>query len=215
MKKIEDIFTKTPILLIAGIVAVAVNVIDLIAELVIYKSVSLYCIPVILYIALCADLLVVYKKGETTAQKTLLGSLLTILLYENLKILISNIEGGAPISDIIMAWIATVCYVLVFVNHIFMQHDHKGVRIYSVVNQITLPVLFMVYIFNAITFTVNPFGIFDILWNVSMISILLMIICMETRIQKYKRYRRAKEDAGEWNEETRKKAKKIFSFDIE
>lgn len=213
MKKVEDFFTKTAVLLIAGIVAVSINVIQLMMTL-FMGGISTYCIPYILYIVICLDLIISYKNGETSVQKTLMGALLVILVEGSLSSLLTwtGLDSGKTIGGLILCSVWALCYILVFVNHLLMQHDHSGRDFYSKTNQVILAVLLASYVAELFVFAFSAYEVFNV---ISMMSIVLLIVCMETRIQKYKRYRKEAEEAGNWNEETRKKAKKIFSFDVE
>jgi len=156
-------------------------------------------------------LFIAYKKGQTNLQKMLLGGLLTYMVFDYLSSLINHLQMSYPASTI--TWILnSIFIIIVFISYMRQQMDHKGASISTVVSQccgIMMVGAFLHQLYNAY-YMISTLP--TVLWWISISATYIYIIAMCTRINEYKKIRTAKKAEGNWTEEERKKAKKIFSI---
>lgn len=208
MKWFEDIFTKSKLMIISGILSIACYF-TLTVTSIIYSAptVAQYLILAVLL----ALLLICYKKGETSCQKALAGAILGILTYAYWTV-VSGIFGRGSASVEFLELFMTIFLTIIFINHILLQVDHKGDKIVIKISQIMLAIAIIWQFVEMIAQIFGGGQYYDIINSFSLLSAVTMITCMESRIQKYKAARSAGLGNGTWTEKERQKYKKIFKF---
>lgn len=208
MKWFEDIFTKSKLMIISGVISVVVNLGLAVVNAISYPPlVAQYLI----FAALPALILICYKKGETSAQKALIGAVLGIAMYANWTML-SGIYGLGSAGIVILGAFLTIFYTILFINHILLQIDHKGDNKVIRASQIMLIIAILWQLAELIAQFFSGGQYYNVLSSIGFLSLVTMITCVESRIQKYKARRSAAMAAGTWTEEERQKCKKIFKF---
>lgn len=208
MKWFENIFTKSKLMIICGILSVA-------------GYFALACISVItsahlteqylILAVLSALLMICYKKGETSCQKALIGSILGVLMYAYWGIMAGFIEAEKNSIGYLELFM-TIFLTIMFINHLLLQIDHKGDTKVIKVSQIMLVIAIVVQIAEMLAQIINHQMYFMVLNSFSLLATVAMITCVESRVQKYKARRSAAMKDGTWTEEERQKSKKIFKF---
>ena len=208
MKWFENIFTKSKLMIICGILSVA-------------GYFALACISVItsahlteqylILAVLSALLMICYKKGETSCQKALIGAILGVLMYAYWGIMAGFIEAEKN-SIGYLEFFMTIFLTIMFVNHLLLQIDHKGDTKVIKVSQIMLVIAIALQIAETLAQIINNQMYFMVLNSFSLLATVAMITCVESRVQKYKARRSAAMKAGTWTEEERQKSKRIFKF---
>ena len=208
MKWFENIFTKSKLMIICGILSVA-------------GYFALTCISIItsahlteqylILAVLSALLLICYKKGETSCQKALIGAILGVLMYAYWGIMAGFIEAEKNSIGYLELFM-TIFLTIMFINHLLLQIDHKGDTKVVKVSQIMLVIAIVVQIAEMLAQIINNQMYFMVLNSFSLLATVAMITCVESRIQKYKARRSAAMESGTWTEEERQKSKKIFKF---
>ena len=208
MKWFEDIFTKSKLMIVSGVISVIVNLALAVINAITYPSmVAQY----VIFASLPALILLCYKKGETSAQKALIGAVLGIAMYANWTML-SGIYGLGSSNIVTLGAFLTIFYTILFINHILLQIDHKGDKQIVLASQIMLIIAIIWQLTETIAQFLNGGQYYDVLSSLGFLSLVTMITCVESRIQKYKARRSAAMAAGTWMEEERQKSKKIFKF---
>lgn len=208
MKWFENIFTKSKLMVISGLLGIA-------------GYLALACISVItsahlaeqylILAVLPALLMICYKKGETSCQKALVGAILGILMYAYWGIMAGFIEAEKNSIGYLELFM-TLFLTVIFINHLLLQIDHKGDAKIIKANQIILVIAIVLQIAETLAQIINQQMYYMTLNSFSLLCIVTMITCVESRIQKYKARRSAAMKAGTWTEEERQKSKKIFKF---
>ena len=208
MKWFEDIFTKSKLMIISGILGIV-------------GYFALGCISVItsahltaqylILVVLPALLLICYKKGETSCQKALVGAILGVLMYAYWGIMSGFIEAEKNSIGYLELFM-TIFLTIMFINHLLLQIDHKGGAQIIKVSQIMLVVAIILQFAETLAQIINNQMYYMVLNSFSLLCTVTMITCIESRIQKYKARRSAAMNAGTWTEEERQKSKKIFKF---
>lgn len=208
MKRFEDIFTKSKLLVISGVVSAA-------------SYFALACISVItsahlteqylILAALSALLMICYKKGETSCQKALVGAVLGVLMYAYWGIMAGFI-GAEKNSIGYLELCMTIFLTIMFINHLLLQTDHKGDTKIINVSRIMLVIAIVLQIAETLAQIINNQEYYMVLNSFGLLSTVTMVTCIESRIQKYKARRSAAMNAGTWTEEERQKSKKIFKL---
>ena len=208
MKWFEDIFAKSKLMIISGVISVIVNLALAVID-------AINCPPLIaqylIFAILPALILLCYRKGETSAQKALIGAVLGILMYANWTML-SGIYGLGSTGIVTLGTFLTIFYTILFINHILLQIDHKGDKQIILASQIMLIVAVIWQFMEMIAQFFNGGQYYNVLTSIGILSLVTMITCVESRIQKYKARRSAAMASGTWTEEERQKSKKIFKF---
>ena len=208
MKWFEDIFAKSKLMIISGVISVIVNLALAVIGAINYPPlIAQYLI----FAFLPALILLCYKKGETSAQKALIGAVLGILMYANWTML-SGIYGLGSTGIVTLGTFLTIFYTILFINHILLQIDHKGDKQIILASQIMLIVAVIWQFMEMIAQFFNGGQYYNVLTSIGILSLVTMITCVESRIQKYKARRSAAMASGTWTEEERQKSKKIFKF---
>lgn len=222
MKKIEKIFSNTKFMMTVGILAAIICFVRHIpyAFLPDYPEFKFDFLAEIALPLLIVFLLIAFKKGETNIQKTLLGALLFFLVSMNFPYGIYYIEdyflGGYDASWLYYGIIYTISGVMevgIFVSHCLLQSDHIGSNKLVVLNRLFCVVVIGVYVFDIF----HSFVFEDIYLNneymldsIAEILLIVMVICMETKIQMYKKIRTEAISSGTWTSEEKAKAKELF-----
>ena len=208
MKWFEDIFTKSKLMIVSGVISVVVNLVLAVIDVISYPPlVAQY----VIFASLPALILVCYKKGETSAQKALIGAVLGIAMYANWTML-SGIYGLGSSDIVTLGTFLTIFYTILFINHILLQIDHKGDKKIILASQIMLIIAIIWQLTEMIAQFFNGGQYYNVLSSMGFLSLVTMITCVESRIQKYKARRSAAMAAGTWTEEERQKSKKTFKF---
>ena len=157
-----------------------------------------------------------YRKGETNVQKTLLGALLICLCTVSVDAaceLFLRADGSLLRKALAVA--EAICFAALFVNHLFAQSDHTGVMRHVHISQALTAVLLVKEFADLLVgcFLLLPASQFaDGVFSLSMVLTVLMIVCIDTRIQTYKKLRLSKREKSVWTEEARTEAKEIFKI---
>ena len=195
-------------MIISGVISVAVNLALAVIGAINYPPlIAQYLI----FAILPALILLCYKKGETSAQKALIGAVLGILMYANWTML-SGIYGLGSAGIVTLGTFLTIFYTILFINHILLQIDHKGDKQIVSASQIMLVVAIIWQFIEMIAQIFDGGQYYNVLSSIGILSLVTMITCVESRIQKYKARRSAAMASGTWTEEERQKSKKIFKF---
>lgn len=215
----KKFFTSSKVLVVSGIIAALLRALCYVPYL--FKPEYEYVtdfIPELVFAVVIVLLIVAYKKGEINIQKALMGALLFYCAQNTF------IGGVYIVEDYLLEYygdlhftvffaILGVLEYVVFFSHIFMQSDHVGNSVLIKINQISCVAVFAIYVLEAIYDTYS-FGIrfysTELLFDISQAFYIIMIVCLETKIQAYKRVRAAALTNGDWNEETKKQARKDF-----
>ena len=208
MKWFEDIFTKSKLMIISGVISIIINLSLAVIGAINYPPlIAQYLI----FALLPALILLCYKKGETSAQKALIGAVLGILMYANWTML-SGIYGLGSASVVTLGTFLTIFYTILFINHILLQIDHKGDKQIIIASQIMLIIAIIWQLTEMVAQFFSGGQYYNVLTSIGFLSLVTMITCVESRIQKYKARRSAGLSSGTWTEEERQKSKKIFKF---
>ena len=208
MKWFEDIFTKSKLMIVSGVISVIVNLALMVISVINHAPlVAQY----VILASLPALILLCYKKGETSAQKALIGAVLGVLVFAHWTLL-SGVYGLGSSGIVTLGTFLTIFYTILFINHILLQIDHKGDKQIILASQIMLVIAIVWQIVEMIAQFFNGGQYYNVLSSIGYLSLVTMITCVESRIQKYKARRSAGIAAGTWTEEERQKSKKIFKF---
>ncbi len=208
MKWFEDFFTKSPLMIISGIISgVGYTVLAVTCIITSAPMTSNY----VILAALLAILLICYKKGETSCQKALSGAILGILMY-SYWIIVSGTYGKGSISVVFLEVFMTIFLTIIFINHLLLQVDHKGSQKVIKISQVMLIIAIILQFAEVLAQIISGGQYYDVINSFSLLSAVTMITCMESKIQKYKAIRTAELSKGTWTEEKRQKYKKIFKF---
>ncbi len=208
MKWFEDIFSKSKLMIISGVLSI-------IAYLVLIVSCIISPAPLIasylIFAVLNTLLLICYKKGETSCQKALAGAILGIQTYAYWTIC-SGMFGNSGGAIVFLEIFMTIFLTIMFINHLLLQIDHKGDKKIIFASQIMLIIAVIWQFVEFITQIASGAMYYDIINSFALLCTVTMINCMEARIQKYKARRAEAMAKGIWTEEERAKSKKIFKF---
>lgn len=210
MKWFQDIFTKSKLMIISGIIAFLGWTAYFINSAFIHPFGTFYEYFILAVMLLM--LLIFYKKGETSAQKALSASILAVsfaFYWFQVCGLVWPYDGTvSTILEIAM----TIITGILFLNHIILQTDHSGDLKIITVNEIMLVLVVLIQIVQLIAKYFCGGSFYDIYNSFCFLFTYLFIVCIEARIQKYKSRRFIAMKEGTWTEEERQKCKKIFKF---
>ncbi len=210
MKWFENIFTKSKLMLISGILGILIF-----AALVIINIITAFwgTIPYYaLFAVLSVLLLIAYKKGDTSCQKALSAALPAVIMSFYWSIAIGIFGRNDSSSVELLELFMTILVTIIFVNHLLLQLDHKGDKTIVRVSQIVLVIGLIVQFAELIAQIFGAGQYYDLLHCFGLLCTEIMITCIESRIQKYKLRRSEGMANGTWTEEERLKCKKIFKF---
>ena len=210
MKWFENIFTKSKLMIVSGLLGIlsfvflAVNALfPFFVGFVNYVIVAGFTIA----------LMICYKKGETSAQKALAGAVLAAIVFWYWQISVGLFGKGTSLPIDILEQVLTVALTVILINHVILQTDHKGDLALMYVNQIVLIIAILVQTAEFVLQIISNTNMYyDKIHSFGVLAVVTMITCMESRIQKYKARRYYAMNAGTWTPEERMKCKKIFKF---
>lgn len=208
MKWFEKIFMNSKVMIISGILSIV-------------GYFALACISVItsahlteqylILATLSALLMICYTKGETSCQKALTGAIMGVLTYAYWSIMAGFIEAEKNAIGYLELFM-TILLTIMFINHLLLQIDHKGNAKIINASRIMLVIAIALQIAETLTQIIYNQAYYMILNSFSLLSVVTMITCIESRVHKYKTIRSAAMENGTWSEEERKKAKQVFKF---
>lgn len=165
----------------------------------------------IIFAAMSVLLLFAYRKGDTNIQKMLLGGLLTFFLIDSIEVLFSSISqsliAASIYSGIIVGFMLTI-----FVSHMFQQSDHFGDSYSDFIGQCCGFAIIAFIAWDIYLVATSSYGYDSLLWSLGFVPTLIMIICIETRVNEYKKIRAKNRKEGTWDEAHRAEAKKLFQI---
>ena len=210
MKWFEDLFTKSKLMIVSGILGILCFIFLAVNALFPF---FVGFVNYVIMAALSIALLVCYKLGETSAQKALAGAVLSVIVFWYWQISVGVFGKGSSLPIDILEQVLTVALTVILINHIILQTDHKGDTIIIYINQVVLIVAILVQVAELVLQIISQTNMYyDKIHSVGVLAIVAMITCMESRIQKYKARRYHAMQAGTWTPEERMKCKKIFKF---
>ena len=173
-------------------------------------------IKAVILFALILGMWLAYGKGETNVQKTLLGALLICLctVSSDAAYRLFLQPDASPVRKV-LAVAEAVCFAAFFVNHLFAQSDHTGMMKHVRISQVLTSALIIKEFADQIAgcFLLLPASQFaEWVFSLSMGLTILMIVCIDTRIQAYKKLRLEGREKNAWTEEARAEAKNIFKI---
>jgi len=205
-QKIINFYLNKTVFIVSSVIAVCFFIADGVQAMVFDQPHGYAWI----FVALVVLLQWAFFKGHINVQKMLFGAVLFDMIIEQCSILKMDVEYG-PIA-IAMDIALLVIVVVVFVSHMYQQLDHKGKGGATFINQL-LGLLAVVVLISAIINLISyPTYIGAYTFLFGYVFACIMIICMETRVAKYKQIRDAARAEGTWTEEKRKEAKKLFKL---
>ena len=210
MKWFENIFTKSKLMIVSGILGILCFVFLAVNALFPF---FVGFVNYVIVAALTIALMVCYKKEETSAQKTLAGAVLAVIVFWYWQISFGAFGQGTSLTIDILEQVLTVALTVILIIHIVLQTDHKGDMILIYINQVVLIVVILVQTAEFVLQIISKTNMYyDKIHSLGVLAIVTMITCMESRIQKYKARRYNAMNAGTWTPEERTKSKKIFKF---
>lgn len=163
-------------------------------------------------------LLVAYKKGEINVQKALLGAIIfngAVGTFSNFVYYLDGISAGEDYKYELFLFLAfSISELGIFVAHLVLQSDHAGsVKAIKFIEVFVLIAIVADIVDTVITLQagVDYFALY-LLNNFGVDLYLLMILCIELTVQKYKSIRTAALAEGTWTPEAKAEAKKLFKF---
>jgi len=165
----------------------------------------------LIFFALTVSMTVAYLKGETNIQKMLFGSLLLFFIIDYVEIVDIYITNQLIVPAIVIG-LSLALLVVFYVCHALQQQDHIGEAVILIINQCCGFVVLLSVVFLTICFVNKTVTLTDYTFIAAMMFTMFLIICMETRISRYKQIRADHKAAGDWDEASRAEAKKLFKL---
>jgi len=209
-KKINDFYLKRSTFLFFAITAMLGWLAWSITTYVTNNPIKLTIFGVIFF-ALTCGMTLSYLKGETNIQKMLFGSLLVFFIIDYVEIVEIYITYHLISSAIVMG-ISLATFIVFFVCHAMQQQDHIGNSIIIVINQCCGIIIFMSIVYLTINLVSATVTLADYTFCAAIMLTMGLVICMETRISKYKQIRAMHKASGNWDEAARIEAKKLFKL---
>lgn len=209
-KKIENFYLKKSSFLFFGVTAMLGWLAWGISTIVCNNPIKLAIFGVIFFL-LTGGMTLSYIKGETNIQKMLFGSLILFLIVDYIEIVEVYITYQI-IPTAIVTGITLVILIVFFICHALQQQDHIGKTVNVVINQCCGIIIILTVAFLTVGLVYGTIVLTDYTFSVAMVFTTCLIICMETRINVYKQIRAKHKANGDWNEETRAEAKKLFKI---
>lgn len=159
---------------------------------------------------LIAGLVIAYKKGEGSYQKTVIGAIFAALMVFQMEMF-----AYAKIKNTFSYQMQLVLLILTFLmlfNHLYLQVEHNGDEKYIVFNFIIINIVIIIRIYEYIHDIINGNVVNDYFWSPELLLCLIMILCIETRIQHYKKERFRHLQKGTWTKEEKEKQKNVFTI---
>lgn len=210
-EKMEKLFLNKKTLIAVGTLTIALFAAWGISVINFPSSGGLYVVYAVIYLALTVALMVAYKKGETNCQKVLIAALLMFIIRDELDVTFLYLGRGDGLTlKTFLIGLSLLLFTMFLINYICMLSDHVGYRSLSAVNNILLILLFFVHAAFVVVYACEGHSTDGILLKAATFACVLLISCINMRVQKYKRIRAEAKANGTWNEETRQEAKKLF-----
>ena len=153
----------------------------------------------VIYLALTVALMVAYKKGETNCQKVLIAALLMFIIRDELDVTFLYLGWGDGLTlKTFLIGSSLLLFTIFLINYICMLSDHVGYRSLSAVNNILLILLFFVHAAFVVIYACEGHSTDGaceghstdgILLKAATFACVLLISCINMRVQKYKRIR--------------------------
>ena len=211
-KVFKNIFNNSKVLLVSCIVGCICFIIAGVLYIGDYGLFS-YSFPLFCVALVLISLFVSYKNGEINCQKSLMGALLFYLFADNLDMFATSLDfNGINNVITIRTGISVILTLIIFYNYLVAQSDHIGIQINVIISQATIFVMLVFFIISFIQTLKAGVLASDIFFYVAQISTYIMIVCIETKVQIYKRIRMRLKSEGAWNDDTRQENKKIFKL---
>lgn len=156
---------------------------------------------VILLILCIAALIISEKRNDLNVSKTVLGAMLMWFLKDEVSYLFGYVipdrdSGGAYSGNmgtvyLVMEFAVVVMYAFLFVNHLAMISGHKSRPDNLLYNQIIAVAIIVISVFQAFfTFSVVSYETVSVIeiasWQIALIAFLVIIVCIETKVDEYK-----------------------------
>ena len=220
MKKIDKIFMNSKMMIICGIISAIFYFIGYIPYLFDTENPAYMFdfIPEMMFSVLIILLIVAFKKREINIQKALMGALLFFFAQETFTNGFWSIEeffAGLHEELHLSLFFITlgIMEYAVFFTHLLLQSDHVGKKAFKVNQILSIILLFTLIVFDIYSIMKYGFDIINsgyILINLAEPLFIIMIVCMETKIQNYKQTRYESIQNGTWNAKTKAEARKKF-----
>ena len=218
--KLEQTLTKNKIMVFFGILA---SVLYLAADVpyIFLQDYEYYRFDFLIQlvdVAAIIALIVSYKKGETNLQKALISGLLFSSFVGTFCNTVYYIEcyvvDGEDLYDMVLFIAFALFEGAILVSHFVLQVEHKGTLKPIIVITVAVFAAIACDIVDSIMYIT---GDYDYTWlyllnNFGVDCYLVMILCIETKIQLYKRIRTEAKANGTWTLEAKEEAKGIFKI---
>ena len=168
----------------------------------------------VIYAALIVSILISYKKCDTNCQKALIGILLMFIARDELDFcyyILSNQSVFTAVDSVLTVSIV-VLFAIYLINYVLTLSDHIGEKYMSLINNIVLAMLFVLYTIYVIRLLIGGYLNDAIALKAGELTTVVMISCISMRVQTYKRIRAAAILNGTWDKDARKEAKKLFAL---
>lgn len=210
IKLINNFYLKKPVLIVAFLGAIVGWISWAIVSFV--NNETKLGVFAIIFAVITFSLMLSYIRGETSIQKLLFGALFMFLIIDMIEILFVYISliDKVGVAYVVLSSLILFALTLLFVCHIIEQSDHVGKSMFGLVGQLCGILMLLWLIFVIVMIAKKLVSESDISFAVSFVFTVFMLICMETRINKYKQIRSEKMSQGAWSEEARQEAKKLF-----
>lgn len=222
MEKIEKAFTNSKVMITFGILAALIYLFHAVPYFLNYDEPAFRFdfVPEIIITAVIVGLLIAFKKGETNIQKALMGALLFAMADMNFTNGFYNLEdyffsevGERFLYYGILFTVIGVLQLGIFISHILLQSDHIGSSSVIKVNQLLCILVIIVYAYDISHSFIagSNYETYEyMIEDIGEVCVTVMIICMETKVQLYKKTRAEALANGTWTQEAKLRAKEIF-----
>ncbi len=174
---------------------------------------NLLALPSFLVAVLLIVLLISLRSGETNCQKATLGALIFYIAADNLTVAVNTLESDVSVIAKVLPFILAALCLVVFADHLLLQSDHVGEETPATLNKFALILMPIVIIASMILLGTEAEALeYEWVYDFASLFGVLVIVCIESKIQEYKAIRNENMKNGTWNEETRAKAKETFKI---
>lgn len=220
MKKVDKIFMNSKMMITCGIISAIFYFVGYIPYIFDTDNPAYMFdfVPEMMFSVIIILLLIAFKKGEINIQKALMGALLFYFAQETFSNGFWSIENyfagwhDEPIISIIFI-ILGICEYIIFFTHLLLQSDHVGRKTFKINQILSIFLFFALIILDMYYLIKDGFDFIDssyMLIDLAEPLFIIMIVCMETKIQNYKLIRSSSIQNGTWNAEAKAEARKKF-----
>lgn len=160
-------------------------------------------------------LLIAFRKGEVNVQKTLIGALLFFLFFKTFDAAAHHIEKYVTNSENLWDMIRLLSFagleLGIFISYIVLQTDHEGSSKAIVFSRVFIVILLIFEIIYLATQQIS-FNNIELFIDLAEVLLILLIVCIQTKVQLYKQARSEAIKTNEWTPEYKKRCKEIFKF---